>query len=69
MVEDLKTKQHMSEIIPYDKAWSQEIDFEDYEQESPADKVYNILQNAGFEQQLIEKGSVNILAKDLPFKN
>ena len=64
-------KQLLPEIISYDKVWSQEIDFDDDEQENPTDKMYDILQKAGFDmneiqKQTIEKGGVSILAKDLP---
>jgi len=71
VVEDLRTNEILSEIIPYDKVHSQEIDFYDNEKESLNDKMYESLQKAGFnineiQQQLIKTGTVYISAKDLP---
>ena len=71
LVEDLKKHKILADIIPYDKVWLKEILFDDDEQETPGDKMYEILQQAGFninqlQQQVIENGGVSILAKDLP---
>jgi hypothetical protein len=71
IVEDLKNKQILDGVIPYDKVWSQEIFFDDDELENPTDKMYEILEQAGFDinqlkQQVIEKGGVSILAENLP---
>ena len=71
ILEDLRTNEILTEIIPYDKVYNEEISFYDDEKESQSTQITNILINAGFNmdkinQQLIDKGQVYIDVKDIP---
>jgi len=58
LVEDLRTKKIVSEIIPYDKVYSGEIDFDDNEKENPNIIIYNSLVQSGFDMKELERAVI-----------
>jgi hypothetical protein len=71
VVEDLRTNEILSDIIPYDLVHQGEITFEDNEKESQSMKMYEMLYKCGFDinkinQEITQKGQVYINVKDIP---
>jgi hypothetical protein len=67
VVEDLRTNEILSEVIPYEKVHREEFIFDDDEKESQSDVITKMLQNNGYNmdeinKKLIKQGEIYINA-------